>query len=83
MESLPLTRSAQFTDFPAGEMKVLFPELPSPGLRQVEVTAVISGECSPAMTVVTAERNVRDAFAMAWGACQGVEGFEIRVRMLA
>jgi hypothetical protein len=83
MDHLPLTRSAQLEEFPAaGAMDVLFPELPLPGSRPVEVTVTVpagdSRRCI--MQVVTGERNAELAFTIAFGACRDMEGYEVTVR---
>ena len=84
MGHLPLTRPEPFTEFPAG-MEPLFAELPPSGLRPVEVTVTVpdgdSRRC--VMHIVTAEANAEQAFAMAFGACEGMDGFEVIARRFA
>ncbi|HTJ66185.1 MAG TPA: hypothetical protein VL551_01525 [Actinospica sp.] len=80
MDHLPLTRSAPFEDFPAdGVIETLFPELPPPGMRPVEVTVTLpEGRC--AMHIVVAQADGAEAFGMAFRACADVEDFEITAR---
>jgi hypothetical protein len=80
MEYLPLTRPAPFEDFPAGEdIETLFPELPPPGMRPVEVAVTLpEGRC--VMHIVVAEANAAEAFGMAFRACAGLEDYEITAR---
>ncbi len=63
-------------------METLFPELPAPGMRPVEVTVTVpdgdSRRC--VMHVVAAEADAAQALAMAAGACGDVEDFEIVAR---
>ena len=76
--SLPLTRSAPWTDIPAG-IEPLFPELGPSGARPVEVTVTLpQNPC--AMHIIVAQGDTPRAFALAFGACEGVEDFEISVR---
>jgi hypothetical protein len=86
MEHMPLTRPAPFGEFPvAAGMETLLPELPPNGTRPVEVTVTVPDgdgrRC--VMDIVAAEDDAPQALAMAFGACRGVENFEIRVRRFA
>jgi hypothetical protein len=76
--SLPLTRSAPWTDIPAG-VETLFPELPSSGARPVEVTVTLPG-IPHAMHLVVAQGDTPRALTFAFGACEGVDDFEITAR---
>jgi hypothetical protein len=80
MSHLPLTRSAAFEEIPGtGGTETLFPELPPPGTRPVEVTVVLpEGRC--AMHIVVAEADAAHAFGLAFGACRDVEEFEVSAR---
>jgi len=82
MEHLPLTRPAPFEDFTAGGIETLFPDLPPPGARPVEVRVwVPDGDGRRCvMDVVTPQVNAERAFAMAFRACAGVEDFEVVAR---
>ena len=86
--SLPLTRSAPWTDLdlPANaSMEPLWPELPPPGTRPVEVTVTVpegdGRRC--VMDVVVAEDSAGQAFAMAFAAVRGVGDFEVTARPFA
>ena len=86
--SLPLTRSAPWTDLdlPANaSMEPLWPELPPPGARPVEVMVTVpdgdSRRC--VMHVVAAEDDAGRALAMAVSACRGVGDFEVTARPFA
>jgi hypothetical protein len=76
--SLPLTRSAPWTEIPAAA-ETLFPELPSSGARPVEVTVTLPG-IPPAMHLVVSQADTPRALAVAFGACEGVDEFKISVR---
>jgi hypothetical protein len=76
--SLPLTRSAPWTEIPP-EIETLFPELPSSGARPVEVTVTLPG-IPHAMHLLVTQADTSRAFALAFEACAGVEEFEISVR---
>jgi hypothetical protein len=83
MDHLPLTRSAPWTEIPpASGIETLFPELPPPGSRPVEVTVTVpdgdSRRC--VMDIVAAEDDAPRAVATALGACRGVDGFELTAR---
>jgi hypothetical protein len=78
MEYLPPTRPQPFTEIPAG-VEPLFPELAPPGSRPVEVTVTLPGVPS-AMHMVVAQPDAAAAFALAFGACAGVEDFEVTAR---
>jgi len=80
MDHLPLTRPGPFEEIPEFTgMEVLFPELPLPGSRPVEVTVTLpEGRC--AMHIVIAEADAAKAFGMAFGACEGLEDFEITAK---
>jgi hypothetical protein len=79
-QHLPLTRSGAFEEIPAtGGVDTLFPELPPPGMRPVEVMVILpEGRC--AMHIVVAQADAAEAFAMAFGACADVEEFEITAK---
>jgi hypothetical protein len=79
MDYLPLTRPEPFTEIPAGAMEALWPELPSSGARPVEVTVTLPGNPC-AMHLLVAQGDTARAFALAFGACEGVDEFEITVR---
>jgi len=80
MDHMPLTRPQPFEEFPlpAG-MEPLWPELAPPGLQPVEVAVTLPGG-RVAMHIVVAEADAADAFGMAFGACAGVEEFEVTAR---
>lgn len=80
MDHLPLTHSGPFEEFPAaGNVNTLFPELAPSGSRPVEVTVILpEGRC--AMHIVVAEADAAEAFGLAFGACAGVEEFEVTAR---
>lgn len=63
-------------------METLFPELPLPGERPVEVAVTVpdgdSRRC--VMHVVAAEADAVKAFEMAFGACEGMDEFEVTAR---
>jgi hypothetical protein len=82
MEHLPLTRSGPFEEIPGGNMATLFPELPPPGMRPVEVTVTLPGRPS-AMHLVVAEEDAASAFGLAFRACAGIEEFEVSARRFA
>lgn len=82
MDHLPLTRSAPFEEFPGGGIETLFPELPPPGRRPVEVLVAITEEGARrvVMDIVAAEDDLPQALAMAVGACRGMAEFEVTAR---
>ena len=85
-DCLPLLRPAPWEEIPPGAgFETLFPELPPPGTRPVEVTVTVPDGDSRrvVMDIVTAEANAGDAFALAFRACAGVEGFEVSARRFA
>jgi hypothetical protein len=63
-------------------MEPLFAELPPPGARPVEVTVMVpdGGRRRCVMDIVVAEDSAGQAFAMAFAAVRGVEGFEVTAR---
>lgn len=85
MEHLPLTRPGPWEDFPAGELETLFPELPPPGARPVEVTVTVphGDGRRVVMHVVASEDDAPQALAMAAGACRGMRDFEVTARRYA
>lgn len=86
MSDLPLAVPPPREEIPSGEGSVtLFPELPPPGTRPVEVTVTVPDGDSRrvVMDIVTAEANAGDAFSLAFRACAGVEGFEVTARRFA
>jgi hypothetical protein len=86
MESLPLTCSAPFEEFPAAAgIESLFPELAPSGARPVEVTVTVPERDGRrvVMHIVAAEVNAGRAFGLAFGACEGIDGFEITARRFA
>jgi hypothetical protein len=66
-------------------METLFPELPSSGARPVEVMVTVpegdSRRC--VMDLLVAEAHLLRAFALAFEACRGAEGFEVTARRFA
>ncbi|HMG62042.1 MAG TPA: hypothetical protein VK599_03765 [Streptosporangiaceae bacterium] len=77
-----MTRPAPFEDFAAGGIETLFPDLPPPGARPVEVAVTVADGDSRrcVMQVVAAEADAAEAFGMAFRACAGVEDFEVVAR---
>ena len=63
-------------------MEPLFPELPPPGMRPVEVTVTVpeGSDSRCVMQVVTAEGNAEQAFSLAFRACAGYGSFEVTAR---
>ena len=66
-------------------METLFPELPAPGTRPVEVAVTVpdgrSRRC--VMDPLVAEADLLRAFALAFEACRDAEGFEVTARRFA
>lgn len=81
MDSLPLTRSAPWTEIPAG-MEPLFAELAPPGLRSVEVRVWVpeGGGRRCVMDVVASRAEAERAFGMAFKACESWDDFEVIAR---
>jgi hypothetical protein len=78
MDYLPLTRPEPFTEIPAG-IETLFPELPSPGARPVEViVALPDNPC--AMYVVVPESGALEVLREVLAACAKAEEFEIAIQ---
>lgn len=76
--SLPLTRSAPWTEIPPG-IEPLFPELAPSGARPVEVTVALPhNPC--AMNVVVPEAGALEVLAEVLEACAKAEDFEVTVR---
>jgi len=61
-------------------MEMLFPELPPPGTRPVEITATAPGREFPLMNVVTTEDDAVRNFRIVFGHAVQVPGYEITVR---
>jgi hypothetical protein len=83
MESLPLTRSQPFTDFPlTAGMDPLFGELAPLARDPFEVTLTAGGDGGPRvpMDLIVAEGDVARAFAVAFELGSALEDFEITVR---
>lgn len=83
MDHLPLTRSGPFEEITApGVIETLFPELPLPGSRPVEITATMPCEGSrrTVMQIVVSQDGAAQAFGMALRECAGIEGFEVTAR---
>jgi hypothetical protein len=66
-------------------METLFPELPLPGARPVEVAVTVLDGAGRrcVMHVVAAEWHAGRAFAMAFEACEGMDEFEVTARRFA
>jgi hypothetical protein len=67
-------------------METLFPELPLPGERPVEVAVTVPGDGGSrrcVMHVVAAQADAVKAFEMAFGACEGLDEFEVTARRFA
>jgi hypothetical protein len=66
-------------------METLFSELPPPGARPVEVTVTVpEGDGRRVlMHVLAAEDDAAQALAMAVGACEGMDEFEVTARRFA
>lgn len=79
MEHLPLTRPAPWEEIPGGGIETLFPELPPPGARPVEVLVAVTEEGARrvVMDIVAAEDDLPQALAMAVGACRGMAEFKV------
>jgi hypothetical protein len=82
-ECRPLTAAQPWEEF--GVVETLFPELPLPGARPVEVTVTVpyGGGRRCVMQVVAAESEAGDVFAMTLRECADVEGFEVTARRFA
>jgi len=78
MSDLPLTRSAPWTEIPAG-IEPLFPELAPPGARPVEMTVALPGNPC-AMFVVVPEAGAVEVLGEVLEACAKAEEFEVTVR---
>ena len=80
--SLPLTRSAPWTEIPPDAGMTLFPELAPSAARPVQVTVTVSDEGGrrPVMDIVASEDDAPQAFAMAFGACRDTGEFEVVAR---
>jgi hypothetical protein len=70
---------------PAPGLETLFPELPPPGARPVEVTVTIPhGETRrTVMHILVTEDDALRALTLAVTACRGVEDFEVMARRFA
>lgn len=85
---MPLTRSAPFTEIPAGSVDViwpqdtLWPELAPPALRPVQVTVTVpeGGGRRPVMDIVTQQAQAVADFATAFRYAVQADDFEITVR---
>ena len=63
-------------------MEPLWPELPPPGSRPVEVMVTVPGADGRrvVMDIVAAEDDAERALAVAMRACRGVDDFELTAR---